>query len=207
MRVRARREEEIDRHDPSGKTAYVTVEGFGVSHVFKTINAGQSWIDLSNNLPDAPVDSIAVDPDDPNVLYVGTDVGSFISTNGGAVWQVLGTNLPNVPVTKIRVFSYYAARPTPLKAVRVSTYGRGVWQFPMAQPTPLAVSPASLSGFTDSVQNPSQAQTITVSNTGPVAASINGINFSTGFSQNGGDCSPGTSLAPAGSSAQRFRTV
>ncbi|PYY18669.1 MAG: hypothetical protein DMG60_07505 [Acidobacteria bacterium] len=191
---------EIDRHDPSGKTAYVTVEGFGVSHVFKTINAGQSWIDLSNNLPDAPVDSIAVDPDDPNVLYVGTDVGSFISTNGGAVWQVLGTNLPNVPVTKIRVFSYYAAQPTPLKAVRVSTYGRGVWQFPMAQPTPLAVSPASLSGFTDSVQNPSQAQTITVSNTGPVAASINGINFSTGFSQNGGDCSPGTSLAPAGSS-------
>ena len=143
----------------------MTVEGFGVSHVFKTINAGQSWIDLSNNLPDAPVDSIAVDPDDPNVLYVGTDVGSFISTNGGAVWQVLGTNLPNVPVTKIRVFSYYAAQPTPLKAVRVSTYGRGVWQFPMAQPTPLAVSPASLSGFTDSVQNPSQAQTITVSNT------------------------------------------
>src|SRR5262249_4332674 len=114
---------EVDRHDLTGKTAYVTVEGFGVPHIFETTTAGSSWSDVTNNLPDAPVESIAVDPDDPNVLYVGTDIGAFISLNAGASWQILGTGLPNVPVTKMRVFNYYAAQPMPLKAVRVSTYG------------------------------------------------------------------------------------
>src|SRR6185437_14749381 len=95
---------EVDTKDTSGKTAYVVVEGFGVSHVWKTINADANWTDLTNNLPDAPADSIAVDPDDSNILYLGTDIGAFVSLDGGANWDILGTNLPNVPVTKIRVF-------------------------------------------------------------------------------------------------------
>src|SRR5207248_548624 len=52
---------EIDHHDASGRTAYVTVEDFGVSHILKTTTAGQTWTNLTSNLPDAPVDSIVID--------------------------------------------------------------------------------------------------------------------------------------------------
>jgi len=130
---------EIDFHDATGQTAYLTVEGFqgvqGTGHVFKTTNAGTSWTDLTHNLPDVPTDSIAIDPDSANTLYVGTDVGAFISTDGGATWQILGTQLPNVPVTKIRVFSSGAS-----KRVRVSTYGRGLWEFTVSASTPVLQS-------------------------------------------------------------------
>ncbi|HVH85650.1 MAG TPA: hypothetical protein VM912_02940 [Terriglobales bacterium] len=187
---------EIDRHDATGQTAYVTVEGFGVSHVFKTTNAGQSWSNLTSNLPDSPVDSIAVDPDDASTLYLGTDLGAFISVDAGATWQILGTGLPNVPVTKVRVFSSGG-----VKRLRVSTYGRGLWQFALPLPPSVSVSPSSLQQFSGSVQNPSQPQTVTVSNPGATGTSITAINFSSGFSESGGSCGVGTSLSAGTSCA------
>src|ERR1700736_3636989 len=55
----------IDTSDGTGATAYVTIMGFHVSHVWKTSNAGASWIDftgtLPNNLPDAPANALLVD--------------------------------------------------------------------------------------------------------------------------------------------------
>lgn len=153
---------EVDRpHDATGQTAYVTVEGFGVSHVFKTTTAGQGWNDITSNLPDAPVDSIAVDPDDPNVLYLGTDIGAFISLNAGASWQIMGAGLPNVPVTKIRVFGNNSSQP---KLLRVSTYGRGVWQFALPVLPATDVSPASLSFPNQQVKTTSSPLTVTLTN-------------------------------------------
>src|SRR6185312_7639860 len=88
---------------------------------------------------DAPADSIAVDPDDANILYLGTDIGAFVSLDGGANWDILGTNLPNVPVTKIRVFESGGT-----KLARVSTYGRGVWQLSLPVPPAADLSPATV---------------------------------------------------------------
>src|SRR5947209_7710971 len=51
----------VDGSDPSGNTAVTTVMGFGVGHVWRTTNAGQSWSNISGNLPDAPADSVLVD--------------------------------------------------------------------------------------------------------------------------------------------------
>src|SRR5438270_12006493 len=58
----------ISPHDPTGATAYLTIMGFGTGHVFKTANFGASWIDLTSNLPDAPANTVAVDPVDQNVI-------------------------------------------------------------------------------------------------------------------------------------------
>ena len=151
---------EVDRSDATGKTAYLTVEGFGVSHIFRTISAGSSWTDVTSNLPDAPLDSIAVDPDDPNVLYVGTDIGAFISLNAGASWEILGTGLPNVPVTKIRVFGSNAVQP---KLLRVSTYGRGVWQFALPLPPAVDLSPNPVA-FGNRLVKSTASQTVTFTN-------------------------------------------
>jgi photosystem II stability/assembly factor-like uncharacterized protein len=107
------------------QTAYAAVSGFSgfldnLGHVFKTIDGGQTWTDISGNLPNIPADDIAADPDRPNTLYLATDVGVFLTVNGGVTWVPLGSALPNIVVTSIRLFE-------PLRTLRVSTFGRGVW--------------------------------------------------------------------------------
>ena len=75
----------IDSSDTSGLTAYVTIMGFHVSHVWQTKYAGVSWTDFTANLPDAPVNAIVVDAGTTpatGMIYVGTDAGVFSSSTG-----------------------------------------------------------------------------------------------------------------------------
>ncbi len=127
----------MDTDDTTGATAYVGIMGFNVSHVFKTTNAGASWTDWSGSgstaLPDAPVNALLVDSSvTPTQIYVVTDVGIFTSSTVSTSWTELGTPslpgatgyLPNVPVTAIRMFNSGG-----VKKLRVSTYGRGIWEY------------------------------------------------------------------------------
>jgi hypothetical protein len=116
----------LDPSDATGLTAYVTIMGFHVSHVWKTVNGGTSWTDFTGNLPDAPANAVLVDSStNPSVLYVGTDVGAFSSSTVSPSWAEVGpAYLPNVPVTALRMFNDGSS-----KWLRASTYGRGVWQF------------------------------------------------------------------------------
>jgi len=126
----------IDTSDATGQTAYVTIMGFGGSHVWKTTNAGVSWTDFTANLPDAPANAVVVDPAStgfPAAVYVGTDVGVFSSATSSANWSEVGPTpgsgsgfLPNVPVTALRLFNIVGT-----KKLRASTYGRGIWEFPL----------------------------------------------------------------------------
>ena len=52
-------------------------------HVFRTLDGGKNWTDVSGNLPDTPVNSLVLDPAYPNTLYAGTDVGAVRDHNGG----------------------------------------------------------------------------------------------------------------------------
>ncbi len=128
----------MDTSDSTGATAYVGIMGFNVSHVFKTANAGGTWTDWSGSggtgLPDAPVNAVFVDSS-AQVIYAGTDVGVFVSSTSNAGWAEVGTApapgasgyLPNVPVTAIAMFNYGGT-----KKLRVSTYGRGIWEYALA---------------------------------------------------------------------------
>lgn len=113
----------VDNNDPSGSTAVATRMGFGVGHVWHTTNAGLSWTDISGTLPDAPADAVLVDPADSQHIIVGMDVGVFETHNTGATWAEAGTGLPNVPATKLLLFDGPGVR-----KLRVSTYGRGIWE-------------------------------------------------------------------------------
>src|SRR5262249_25195829 len=95
-------------------------------HVFKTTDGGQSWTDISvgtdptQTLPDSPVNSILIDPSYPNTLYVGTDVGTFVTYNGGAHWTDLGTGMPDVSVWQLDL------NPSaPQRVLMAGTHGRG----------------------------------------------------------------------------------
>jgi len=124
----------IDPSDITGQTAYVTIMGFHVSHVWQTTNAGQAWTDFTANLPDAPANAVSVDSTS-GAVYVGTDVGVFVSSTASpANWSEVGPApesgltgyLPDVAVTALRLFNTGTT-----KLLRASTYGRGIWQFPL----------------------------------------------------------------------------
>ena len=66
---------------------YATYGNFGGAHVFRSIDNGETWQSLDGSgptgLPDIPVHSIVVDPDDRQRLYLGTDLGVMVSIDGG----------------------------------------------------------------------------------------------------------------------------
>lgn len=121
----------LDPSDSRGYTAFVTIMGFGGTHVWQTVNAGVSWTDFTGSgntqLPDAPADAVVVDPQ-TGVVYVATDVGVFSSPTAMPVWTEVGPStsvgmLPNVAVTGLQIFNAYG-----IKKLRASTYGRGMWE-------------------------------------------------------------------------------
>jgi hypothetical protein len=126
--------------DPTdAQTAYVVAANFasetGGGHVWRTSNGGQTWTNISANLPDLPTWSIALDPFGPghsdDVLYVGTDGGVYFSRSLGTTWSRFGTGLPNVQVTSL-------ALSPGLGVLAAGTHGRGVWE--VAVHTPAAAN-------------------------------------------------------------------
>jgi len=63
--------------------------------VFKTTDGGQSWALRSNGLASADVRSLAIDPQNPQVVYAGLGEGAgiFKSTNGGELWGAINSGL------------------------------------------------------------------------------------------------------------------
>jgi photosystem II stability/assembly factor-like uncharacterized protein len=106
------------------QTAYVTFSGFGSGHIFKTIDGGQHWLDISDNLPDIPVNGIALDANIPGTIYLGTDIGVFISRTGQGDWRALNAGLPNVAV-----FQLDLNRKT--GQLIAATHGRGMFALPL----------------------------------------------------------------------------
>ncbi|GEM_PF-925137 len=109
------------RIDPrNSDIAYLTYSGFGGGHVYKTTNRGQEWIDISGDLPDIPVNSIAISKDRPDdALFIATDLGVWYTRNSGATWTRFGTDLPNVVVYDIDIDDQ--------NRLIAATFGRGMW--------------------------------------------------------------------------------
>lgn len=117
----------ISRVTPSAHaegTVYVTQRGREdddfAAYVYKSTDFGRTFRSIASNIPAGPVNVIREDPQNPNVLYVGTDFGAFVSTNGGVKWEVLGGNLPSVQVSDLHVDARH-------EIIVISTYGRGMW--------------------------------------------------------------------------------
>jgi hypothetical protein len=77
--------------DPLDDNVLYAHGNFGGAHVFRSIDNGQTWQSLDGScptaIPDIPVHSIVVDPDDRQRLYLGTDLGVMVSIDGGRTWM------------------------------------------------------------------------------------------------------------------------
>ncbi len=104
--------------------AYLTFSGFGTGKVYKTTNMGSSWINISGDLPDSPVNDLyyySFDAVHPNTYFVATDIGVFLSQDDGNRWTELTDGLPN---TVIMHLDYSGSN----QMLRAGTHGRGVYE-------------------------------------------------------------------------------
>jgi photosystem II stability/assembly factor-like uncharacterized protein len=110
---------------------YATYAGFGGQHVWKSSDAGSTWTSIDGagdeSIPDIPVHSLAVEPFRPDRLYLGTDLGVFVSIDGGAHWNVENTGFAAV-VTEWVTIAQGERGP----AVYAFTHGRGAWRAELA---------------------------------------------------------------------------
>jgi len=63
-------------------------------YIYCSEDYGENWTDISGNIPGGPVNVIREDTKNPNILYVGTDLGVYVTLNRGKEWHVLGKGLP-----------------------------------------------------------------------------------------------------------------
>ena len=66
--------------------------------MFVSTDAGAIWTDISGDLPDTPVSALALDHNNPNTIYVGTDVGVFATNDLGTTWLAYDNGIPNSPI-------------------------------------------------------------------------------------------------------------
>jgi hypothetical protein len=124
--------------DPTNANVlYVTISGFDEGtpgqpgHVFKTSNAlasSPTWVNVTPPV-DIPHNTIVVDPSNPNIVYVGTDLGVWQSPDGGATWAHMGPEIgmPNVAVFELQI------NDTTHQLVAF-THGRGAFEISTAAP-------------------------------------------------------------------------
>lgn len=89
-------------------------------YLMKSTDKGKTWVSIANNLPDESVHTIAQDPVDKNLLFVGTEFGFYFSLNSGQNWIKLGSGLPDIAVRDIQIQQRE-------KDLVIATFGRGIY--------------------------------------------------------------------------------
>jgi photosystem II stability/assembly factor-like uncharacterized protein len=104
-------------------TVYMTQTGrrdddFQV-YIWKSTDFGDTWTDISGNIPVGPVNVIREDPVKKGILYVGTDASVYVSTDDGGKWKVLG-DLPFAYVHDLQIHPRD-------NMIIIATHGRGMF--------------------------------------------------------------------------------
>lgn len=88
--------------------------------VYRSLNGGSSWDNISFNLPNIPANIIKFNSSNDG-LYLGMDIGVYYYNDLIGTWLPFNENLPNVIVNDIEINEATSL-------IRIGTYGRGVWE-------------------------------------------------------------------------------
>lgn len=113
----------MDVDDDNPLHVWATCGGYaeGVK-VFESYDAGDTWENISLNLPNLPALCIVHHNGTSNdAVYVGMDRGVYYKNNDMSEWELYADGLPNVVVTELEIHE-------PTEQLFISTFGRGVWR-------------------------------------------------------------------------------
>ena len=108
---------------------FVTYSGYRdndhTPYIFRSDNAGETWVPLGVNIPMAGVNNLYIFPGwNDEIIFVGTDGGVYVSFNSGSQWERLGGNFPYMPV--------YDVDFNPVEnTIIAATFSRGLMTFPV----------------------------------------------------------------------------
>ncbi len=108
-----------------------TIYAVTTAGIFKSINGGGNWVAINSGLTTTYIDTLAINPSTPQILFAGANNGSvFKSTNGGTSWSAVNTGL----LANTSVWSLTIDPATPLNiyagtlgGVFKTTNGGGAW--------------------------------------------------------------------------------
>ena len=112
-------------------TVYVTLDGHRQNdyetYIYASNDFGQTFTSLNGNLKGQVVRTLTEDTKNPDVLYIGTETGLFVSTTRGANWQRIKANLPTVRIDEITLHPRD-------NAMILATHGRALWVLDHLEP-------------------------------------------------------------------------
>ncbi len=119
---------QVSRIEPSHfdpATCYVALDNHRNDdfkpYLFKTTDFGKTWTNVTGDLPiNGNINALREDYDNPNLLFVGTEFGLFVSLDGAKEWKKFMTGLPSVRVDDILI------HPRDRDLI-IGTHGRSIW--------------------------------------------------------------------------------
>ncbi|MFY0643163.1 MAG: T9SS type A sorting domain-containing protein [Bacteroidia bacterium] len=115
----------LEINHSNNQEAWVVCAGyFSGNKVFHTLNGGQSWENISYNLPNVNINGIRLQQDQTANLYLCTDIGVFYLSRWEDKWKYYSIGLPKVEINELEI--QYEA-----KMLRAATFGRGLWEVPL----------------------------------------------------------------------------
>ena len=87
-------------------TILVTLSNYGVQSVWQSYNAGNSWTDISGNLPDMPIRWAIYHPNNKNYIMLATETGIWTTINANEAsvnWTVQNAGLANVRIDMLDI--------------------------------------------------------------------------------------------------------
>ena len=104
---------------------YITLNGYRNDdfkpYVFVSENKGVTWKNIGSKLPNYPVNVIKEDPEDENIVYLGTDNEAYVSFDKGVNWQLFSNGLPKVAIHDLVIQNE-------AKDLLIGTHGRSIYK-------------------------------------------------------------------------------
>ncbi len=119
----------IASHPTDRNTAYLFFSFAQGPKVLRTTDLGKTWEDISGfegratsdrGFPDVAVRSLYVFENDPDKIWVGTEIGLLETITGGREWHYVNSNLPSTAIFNIKKVD---------DVLVFATHGRGIWTF------------------------------------------------------------------------------
>ena len=127
---------------PNSSNFYICYSGYtrndNSSYIYRSSDLGQTWEDISGDLPDVGINDICIVPNQgDNYLFVAVDGGVYFSENAGLNWNYVGTDLPFVTARELRI------DPETEKLI-CGTYSRSMYSYDISWIPNLYINPVSV---------------------------------------------------------------